>query len=173
VFDVHADVLAQAEQALATRRHLDALNLLGTVLKVEPTHRHARFLTATVLADMGRVRESIVVLNVLVEEFPNQFSILNNLAWTLATAQDVTLRDPARAVELARRAVLLAPDNFNVWSTLAEAHFQNGNYQRALRAAQEARRLGQQFKASDGSLVTYEEQVSKCQQAVKVFSLIE
>ena len=56
---------------------------------------------------------------------------LNNLAWILATCQDPRLRAPARALELARRAVALHPAP-HALDTLAEAYFANGDITRAI-----------------------------------------
>lgn len=62
---------------------------------------------------------------------------LNNLAWILLTSPDKSIRDEGRALGLAERAVALeraAP----FLDTLAEAHYANGNPERALRLMEEA-----------------------------------
>jgi tetratricopeptide (TPR) repeat protein len=50
-------------------------------------------------------------------------SCLNNLAWLLATCPQADLRDPVRAVELARKAVELDPQWICAWNTLGPAHY--------------------------------------------------
>ena len=58
----------------------------------------------------------------------------NNLAWLLATCQEVKFRDPARAVELATKAVELEPTSGQFWRTLGAAHNRAGNWQDAIAA---------------------------------------
>jgi tetratricopeptide (TPR) repeat protein len=56
----------------------------------------------------------------------------NSLAWLLATCPDARLRDPKRAVELARRAVQLAPNDGHNWGTLGTAHYRAGAWKEAV-----------------------------------------
>jgi tetratricopeptide (TPR) repeat protein len=59
--------------------------------------------------------------------------VLENLAWHLTISDDPTIRDPARAVALARRAVELAPDNGIIWNTLGLASYRAGSWGEAVR----------------------------------------
>ncbi|HBI16329.1 MAG TPA: peptidase M48 Ste24p [Desulfobulbaceae bacterium] len=68
---------------------------------------------------------------------PENPDIYNNLAWLLATAQDPSLRDPARAVALARKAVGLKKSGY-ILDTLAVALWQNGSFEAALAAERRA-----------------------------------
>ena len=68
---------------------------------------------------------------------PENPDVHNNLAWLLATAQDQTLRDPARAVALARRAVELKLAGY-ILDTLAVALWMNGSVQAAVAAERRA-----------------------------------
>ena len=62
---------------------------------------------------------------------------LNNLAWLLLTIPDEHLREPKRALALAKKAVAL--DRSPVFlDTLAEAYYVNGNTPEALKAINEA-----------------------------------
>jgi len=63
--------------------------------------------------------------------------ILNNLAWLLATSEDDALRDPPRALTLARQAIALQKSP-HIWDTLAEALFANGRIAEAISAEEEA-----------------------------------
>jgi serine/threonine protein kinase/Flp pilus assembly protein TadD len=56
------------------------------------------------------------------------------LAWLLAMCPEAKLRDPVRAVELARKAVQLAPKNGDCWSTLGMAHYRAGDWKAAVDA---------------------------------------
>jgi tetratricopeptide (TPR) repeat protein len=59
---------------------------------------------------------------------------LNNQAWPLATNPDAKLRDPARAVELAQKAVDLWPNEPMYWNTLGVAHYGAGHWKEAIEA---------------------------------------
>jgi tetratricopeptide (TPR) repeat protein len=67
---------------------------------------------------------------------PKRVPTLNNLAWLLATCPDARLRDPPRAVELARQATELAPQYGYLWNTRGVAHYRAGDWD-AARAALE------------------------------------
>jgi|SRR5579884_1668420 len=59
---------------------------------------------------------------------------MNNLAWMLATCPDVKIRDPGRAVALAKKVVELAPGVGNFWNTLGVAQYRNGDWKSAIEA---------------------------------------
>src|SRR5262249_16209571 len=61
-------------------------------------------------------------------------SALNGLAWLLATCPDPRLRDPAQAVELARKAVERLPNEGATWNTLGVAQYRAGAWDEAGRA---------------------------------------
>ena len=166
-------LIAKAEQALQVNDALSALKDLRAVLKQEPRHRSARLMVSSALLILGRPVDAGKLLEELRAEEPDNFAVLNNLAWLLATTGESALRDPGRAIELARQALLSAPSSYSVWSTLSEAYYQSGLYEKALRAAVEARDLSQAQSVPGERVVTYVEQVTKCQQALQAFSLME
>jgi serine/threonine protein kinase/Flp pilus assembly protein TadD len=65
---------------------------------------------------------------------PDNAVALNNLAYHLEMSDDPTIRDPVRAVVLARRAVELAPDHGGIWDTLGVACYRNGDWSQAATA---------------------------------------
>jgi len=62
----------------------------------------------------------------------------NNLAWVLATAQDVSLRDGERALELARSSLQSSPTDTDFLSTTAAALAEVGRYSEAVQFASAA-----------------------------------
>ena len=83
-----------------------------------------------------------------IELDPNNRMGLNSLAWLLATCVDAKLRNPKRAVELAQRAVELAPKDGNLWNTLGVARYREGEWKAsiaALEKSMELRRGGDSF----------------------------
>jgi serine/threonine protein kinase/WD40 repeat protein len=63
-----------------------------------------------------------------------QAPYLNNQAWLLATHPEAKLRDPTRAVELAQKAVKVAPKEGTCWNTLGVAHYRAGHWKIAIEA---------------------------------------
>jgi tetratricopeptide (TPR) repeat protein/tRNA A-37 threonylcarbamoyl transferase component Bud32 len=57
---------------------------------------------------------------------------MNALAWILANCPDQKLRDPGRALELAKEAVKLAPRNGGYRNTLGTAHYRVGDWKNAV-----------------------------------------
>jgi membrane associated rhomboid family serine protease len=70
----------------------------------------------------------------------NYVEALNNVAWAYATSSDPTIRNPAVALELARKAVDLGKDHPvpSHLDTLAEAWYVNGKFEEAVRTEQQA-----------------------------------
>ena len=75
---------------------------------------------------------------------PTNVAILNNLAWQLATSPDAALRDGPAALRWARRAVELAGENPGRLDTLAAALAENGQFDEALRVAEQGLHLARE-----------------------------
>ena len=73
----------------------------------------------------------------------------NDLAWLLATCPDAKLRDPDQAVELAKKAVQLAPKVGSYWKTLGVAHYRAGDWKAAVAALDKSLELRQGGDAVD------------------------
>jgi tetratricopeptide (TPR) repeat protein len=85
---------------------------------------------------------------------PNHATVLNNLAWLLATVPDQGLRDKMRALDLAKKAVAIERSAMFL-DTLAEAYYVNGMISEAVEAIEEAVSI-----ASEGRNY-YEKQLKK------------
>ncbi len=68
---------------------------------------------------------------------PANPEIMNNLAWLLLTSNDLRLRDPFKALTLARAAASLQPKGY-ILDTLATAYWANGLVMEAVRVEQQA-----------------------------------
>jgi tetratricopeptide (TPR) repeat protein len=96
------------------------------------------------LAETGRAREAEEAFHLafalgerLAAEYPDDYGLLNDLAWDLATHPIAQFRDPAKAVELARRAVENAPDPRDrsaFVNTLGVAYYRAGDWSAAVEA---------------------------------------
>jgi len=63
------------------------------------------------------------------------------LAWWLATAANPEIRDGKRAVQLAKKAVDLAPEDGICWNTLGTAHYRGGDYKSAVVALEQSMKM--------------------------------
>lgn len=171
-FEIDAQV-DQAYESVARGRRQEALALFQKILKTDPTNKRARFGLATILMLEERCREARVLFEELIAEEPENFSVKNNLAWLLATSRDHSVRDGTRALELAQQALLLAPENYHVWSTLAESYYVLGQYVRALRASRIALQLAEQQAGTESNRMEYRQQYEKCRRAAEAVSILE
>lgn len=89
----------------------------------------------------GRTTEAIASYRAALTREPSHREAANNLAWLLATVPDPALRDPERAIELARGVLARDPGNAYVLDTLAAAYAAAGRYDEASRTQVQA--LGQ------------------------------
>lgn len=85
----------------------------------------------------GLYREAVAAYEKNLQLTPDNPDVLNNLAWLLTTAADENVRNPARALMLARQAVELKPLGY-ILDTLATAYWANGFTENALRVERQA-----------------------------------
>lgn len=74
-------------------------------------------------------------------DHPDIAKPMNGLAWRLANCPDAKFRDPARAVQLASKAVELAPQDGNNWNTLGAARYRAGDWNAAVAALEKSMQL--------------------------------
>jgi len=149
-----------------------ALDRFAEALRRNTTHKRALFGLGTALISLNRHADAARVLTPLAQRYPDDYFTLNNLAWLYATTPDPRLRDGARATDLALRALTLAPNDYHVWSSLSEAHFISGNYERAIHAAEWAVTLAQQT-GDPNRVQEYLQQLEKCRQAALAAKILE
>jgi tetratricopeptide (TPR) repeat protein len=92
----------------------------------------------------GRVKEAIVHYQIALGMEPQNVRVLNNLARVLASAPQASLRNGAKAIELAEQAErLTGGDNPVVISTLAAAYAEAGQFPEAVSTARRALQLAE------------------------------
>ncbi len=72
---------------------------------------------------------------------PHTVKNMNALAWLLANCPDRSLRDPAQALRLAKKAVDQAPKMGDYWNTLGAAYYRVGEWQEAVKALNKSMEL--------------------------------
>jgi Flp pilus assembly protein TadD len=97
---------------------------------------------ASALRKEGKLKEAIAEYEQALNVLPEDSVALNNLAWILATCSDASLRDGARAVTLAVKAVQTSGGRDPSFvRTLAAARAESGQFTEAVAIAEAAKAL--------------------------------
>jgi serine/threonine protein kinase/tetratricopeptide (TPR) repeat protein len=137
----YAHAVRLSEQALAlhkARLGPDHRNTLVTMLNLANSYYDLGRLT-----DAFKLREETLAL-CQAKLGPNDRVTLismNNLAWQLATCPDAKLRDPKRAVELAKKVVELTPAEGTYWNTLGACYYRSGDFKAGIEALEKSMKL--------------------------------
>jgi serine/threonine-protein kinase len=83
--------------------------------------------------------QAIAHVSKAVELDPKFVEGLNNLAWYLTNCSNLKIRDPHRAIELAKKAIELAPKRGINWNTLGVAQYRAGHWVAALKTLDKSR----------------------------------
>ena len=143
----------------------EALTAFLHILERDQDNRQARNALSTTYIMLERYDSAIQMLESLLVEFPADYILKNNLAWIYATATDSSIKNGRKAVELAQDALLLSPENYQVWGTLAEAYSAAGNMQKAHRAVREALVISEEKKAAKDEIENYRSLVKQYKRA--------
>lgn len=158
------DAAAQIAYATAKKGlYKSALKMLNDELEKKP--ESTDFLRT--LADMelmfGHWEKAAEVYERILKLNPTDSGVLNNYAWLLATCPDDKLRDGKRALEMAVSACEITfYAEAHILSTLASAHAELGDFEKAREWARKAVELGEKEKHESldnlkAELASYEE----------------
>jgi tetratricopeptide (TPR) repeat protein len=156
-------LLASGRQALGAGKWTEAAALFEKAQRMDPANDDAAFGLSAVYIELDRLPEALPLLERLIKIAPENPMVRNNLAWVYVKIKDPAVRNPGKAVRLARAAVLDMPSDYSIWNTLAEAYLADGRYDRALRAAESALRLSR--LAGVTNTVPSLDLVSRCRKA--------
>lgn len=135
-----------ATALLSSGRSDEAIDHCQKLLQKNPDLPAAKRKLEAALAWQARLRQLVVQKTEFVRLHPDDIVALNDLAWMLATCPNDSLRDGAKAVELAKKSVELAKRSAqlpqgrmaSMIDTLAAAYAQAGQFPQAVQAAQQA-----------------------------------
>jgi tetratricopeptide (TPR) repeat protein len=120
---------------------------------------------AIVYHETGKYDDALVTYERLLNIDGEQAIALNNLAWLLVTVPDSGLRDPKRALMLAKKAVAMEKNPVFL-DTLAEVYYANGFIYEAVETIEEAILL------EEGDKKYYEDQLEKFKASLPQFSFL-
>ena len=152
-----------ANALLGKGRTDDAIVHFQQALKLEPNLAEAHNNLANAFLQKGQVAEAVTHYQAALAAVPNHPYLLNNLAWVLAACPEASIRDGARAVQLAQQAERISAGKDPVLlGTLAAAYAEAGRFAEAVATAQRALELATaqtntaQVEALRGRLKLYE-----------------
>lgn len=121
------------------KRHQDAVRHFADALAIDPDDAGALYYQAHSLDQVGREREAVEALDRTLAVEPSNPGPYALLARILATSADPTLRDPARAVEIARVGCELTDfEQVPFLEILAEAQVRAGDRAGAIETLERA-----------------------------------
>jgi tetratricopeptide (TPR) repeat protein len=144
----HNDVAhARLANVLLNRDRVDeAISHSEEALKIHPRYFPAHDTLASGLLRRGRVDEAVAHLKETLKIAPDDTYAQGNLAWVLATSPDASLRDGAKAIELAEKAFERFRDAndanaIEALRVLAGGYAERGRFSEAIDTAQQALQL--------------------------------
>jgi tetratricopeptide (TPR) repeat protein len=108
-------------------------------LQIQPNDADAHTGLGNALLRKGSVKEAIAHYNQAMALAPNDPHSRSNTAWVLATSTDASIRDGAKAVELAQQAISLTGGREPLFfRSLAAAYAETGRFSDAIAVIQQA-----------------------------------
>lgn len=134
-----------------SRRYDDAIDALRKAIEIAPQYVNAHHRLGKTLADAGRYTESVRSLGKSVELLgePMAVGMMNELARLLAACPEASVRDSARAIQLAERVnAYTSGGSWEALDTLAIAQAATGAFDRATATATRALELARSAGAT-------------------------
>ena len=114
-------------------------------LAMSPDFAEAHHDLANALRKKGQYANAIAHYEAALQIDPRSILTMNNLGWLLSTCADPSVRNGAKAVEVAARADLLSGgEDPLILHTLAAAYAENGQFAQAIETAERALPLAEQ-----------------------------
>jgi protein O-mannosyl-transferase len=136
----YADAYYNLGSVLFHEERIDAaITSWQNAVEIQPRDAEIHASLANAFGKKRMLKEAIVEYEEALKIEPQHQLAMNNLAWILATSSDASIRDGAKAVQLAQQALYLSGDGDpNLLRTLAAAYAEIARFSEALVAADQA-----------------------------------
>ncbi|MGY8767235.1 MAG: tetratricopeptide repeat protein [Pirellulales bacterium] len=125
-------ILVNAQLFHSRNQSKKSIQIYTLLVEAEPGNWKAHYGRSDTYLALGKHKEAIAGYAAALKLKKGESNLLNNYAWVLATSPDKDVRDGVKAVELAKKACEVtdykAP---HILSTLAAAHAEAGNFDKA------------------------------------------
>jgi serine/threonine protein kinase/tetratricopeptide (TPR) repeat protein len=112
----------------------EAIRFYTAALALRPRDFRTRIFLGLALRHRRRWDQAMAEIDKALELAPDNAKANNIFAWDLANCPEPRLRNPRRAVELAKKAVALSANESAFWNTLGVAHYRAGQLEEACAA---------------------------------------
>jgi tetratricopeptide (TPR) repeat protein len=127
-----------AKALLQKGKVAEALIHYSKLLELQPDNIEVHNIVGTVLIQQGRIREGVDEWQKVLAIQSDNGNAMSNLAWIFATSPDDSLRDGAKAVQLASEALRISGQRIPIiFRTLAAAYAETGEFSKAIQTAQQ------------------------------------
>jgi tetratricopeptide (TPR) repeat protein len=154
-----------AKALLQKGRLTDALVHYRKLLDLQPDNMEVHNIVGTVLVQQGSVQEGVEEWQKVLTIQPDNGNAMSNLAWIFATSPDQSIRNGAKAVQLAEQAVRISGGRIAIlFRTLAAAYAESGEFSKAIQTAQRGVELANSQGNSglaielEGNIALYQDQ---------------
>ena len=128
----------------------EAIHHFEQSVLIKPLDAKPRFHLGIALTDSGRINEAINSFQIASQLKPDFPDPLNASAWIRATHYDESVRNPRKAIQLAKRAAdLTRYQDAVILDTLAAAYAANGRFQDAITISEKALEHAENSTAQD------------------------
>jgi len=128
----------------------EAIVQFRNILEIRPGDIDARNNYGKVLYRQGKYSEAVEQWRFAIQLKPDHVGVVNQLAWTMATCPDESIRRAKESLFLAKWATqLTAEKDPTVLATLAAAYAESGQFSEAVASAEKAMALASARKMSD------------------------
>lgn len=118
----------------ADKRPRQAIEIATELIKDDESSGSALRIRGDAYLSIGKHEEAVADLEAALKQDPKNSSVLNNLAWVLATSPDDHVRNGKRAIELALRGCEETEyKRPHIISTLAAAYAETGDFENAIK----------------------------------------
>jgi len=139
--DEVSTLLASGRNCLMEGKWPEAVALLEKARLLQPANGEAAFGLSAAFIELKRYEDALPLLESLARTAPDNPMVKNNLAWVLLHVKNGAADNQARAIKLARSALMAVPSDYAIWNTLGEAYYASGQFEKAMKAAQSGLRL--------------------------------
>ncbi len=129
------------EILLTAGHYAEAERTFRESTKLSPNPLATELRWGVLLSMTGRHKEAKQAFETVLQQSPENPEALNDLAWLLASRPNSPVHAPARAVELAEKAVQKAPDVASYWNTLGMARYRMERWDDAKAALEKSMQL--------------------------------
>jgi tetratricopeptide (TPR) repeat protein len=119
----------------------EAVACFKKAIELDPKDFGAHLNLGRVLREQGKFDEAIAEYREAIENYPKDVAARRDMAVLLATCPDPKFRDPRLAVEHAKKAVVLQPQDTMAWQILGWAQYRAGAWRESIEALEKSCKL--------------------------------